>query len=336
MTIVTPPRPLDVAGRFPEMAELGRVATRLHPRLGEPGVLDSSIGGPLLWPADEPWPVHAQGEQYAPLTNLSDIRTLRALITESWARPQKRRGPRFTPEEREILDSIRARHPPESMPDARQPLIPLAQLYARDTPTLPYPEGTDLLQLLWAPCYGIEGCSSAVQLRWRSAAQVGEVLTTPPEPAYVLVDEHVPEPCLLHPEQVHEYPPGHLLPEELHARLKAWALEHSVSYRTDLCIAPGCKAGGWPARFSFRDAADDEERHCGECGGPLDALMTIDSFEWDASTTSWQPTGDLEEPRGHPYRSLRDATMLMIGRGYTLQIYYCRRDPAHLPRAIMQ
>ncbi|MEU2493758.1 hypothetical protein [Streptomyces sp. NPDC007883] len=31
-------------------------ATRLHPRAGRPGVLDGSVGGPLLWPGGEPWP----------------------------------------------------------------------------------------------------------------------------------------------------------------------------------------------------------------------------------------------------------------------------------------
>ncbi|MEW1846216.1 hypothetical protein AB0392_50380, partial [Nonomuraea angiospora] len=28
----------------------------LRPRRGEPGIRDSHVGGPMLWPVDEPWP----------------------------------------------------------------------------------------------------------------------------------------------------------------------------------------------------------------------------------------------------------------------------------------
>lgn len=52
----TPPRPLDVTTLFPQLAPLARTATRLHPRPASPTPNDSSVGGPLLWPAHEPWP----------------------------------------------------------------------------------------------------------------------------------------------------------------------------------------------------------------------------------------------------------------------------------------
>ncbi|WP_432874859.1 hypothetical protein ACQPYH_22970 [Kribbella sp. CA-245084] len=51
----TPPRPLDVAGIFTELGALARRAIRLHPRPGSPSPYDSSVGGPLLWPANQPW-----------------------------------------------------------------------------------------------------------------------------------------------------------------------------------------------------------------------------------------------------------------------------------------
>jgi hypothetical protein len=56
MARTTPPRPVDVEALFPEVVPYRRAATRLHPRRGTPGVCDSSVGGPLLWPAHEPWP----------------------------------------------------------------------------------------------------------------------------------------------------------------------------------------------------------------------------------------------------------------------------------------
>jgi hypothetical protein len=41
---------------IPEFAGLARETTLLYPRSGSPGVHESSMGGPLLWPAGEPWP----------------------------------------------------------------------------------------------------------------------------------------------------------------------------------------------------------------------------------------------------------------------------------------
>ncbi|MFC8718960.1 hypothetical protein ACFUEL_16260, partial [Kitasatospora sp. NPDC057198] len=56
MPRTTPPRPVDIASLFPELAPLARRAVRLHPRAGAPSVRESSVGGPLLWPAGEEWP----------------------------------------------------------------------------------------------------------------------------------------------------------------------------------------------------------------------------------------------------------------------------------------
>lgn len=56
MLRTTPPRPVDVTVHFPELAPMARTVVRLHPRAGDPVTTDSSIGGPMLWPAGEPWP----------------------------------------------------------------------------------------------------------------------------------------------------------------------------------------------------------------------------------------------------------------------------------------
>ncbi|WBB97847.1 MULTISPECIES: hypothetical protein [unclassified Solwaraspora] len=57
------PPPVDIEQLFPELREYAATATRLHPRPGRPGPLDSSIGGPLRWPADESWP-HCTGREH--------------------------------------------------------------------------------------------------------------------------------------------------------------------------------------------------------------------------------------------------------------------------------
>src|SRR5690349_19737523 len=64
MTRTTPPRPVDILELFPELAEHCATSTRLHPRPGVPTVSDSSVGGPLLWPADEAWPVCTDGDEH--------------------------------------------------------------------------------------------------------------------------------------------------------------------------------------------------------------------------------------------------------------------------------
>lgn len=46
--------PFEVEAVFPELAGTAREVTLLYPRAGQPGPGDSSIGGPLLWPAGKP------------------------------------------------------------------------------------------------------------------------------------------------------------------------------------------------------------------------------------------------------------------------------------------
>lgn len=50
---------------MPGLASLACRVVGLRPRRGEPGVRDSHVGGPMLWPADEPWP-HCQDADHGP------------------------------------------------------------------------------------------------------------------------------------------------------------------------------------------------------------------------------------------------------------------------------
>lgn len=133
-----------------------------------------------------------------------------------------------------------------------EPLIPVVQLYARDVPGLPFPEGTDVLQVLWLPVPDLEGC--------------------------------------------------------------------------------------WPAEFTFRDPVSADKLRCGECGGSVEALLTVGPNERGAGGGSWaalelQAMVDADPGVGlDVYRP----TKVEIGRGYALQFYYCLTDPRHLPRTIMQ
>ncbi|MGC0344254.1 hypothetical protein RKD20_009288 [Streptomyces sp. SLBN-8D4] len=115
MSFTTPPRPLDVTALFPQLAPLARTATRLHPRPGSPTPYESSVGGPLLWPADEPWPhceephdSDATDEMHSP----EDIRLLRRIRAKAAERRLRApRPPRSRPRSRRSSSgSARATH----------------------------------------------------------------------------------------------------------------------------------------------------------------------------------------------------------------------------------
>ncbi|WP_181924032.1 hypothetical protein [Streptomyces inhibens] len=57
MTHLPRPSTEAILDALPGLAPFAREAVVLHPERGEPGPRDSSIGGPLLWPSDEPWPL---------------------------------------------------------------------------------------------------------------------------------------------------------------------------------------------------------------------------------------------------------------------------------------
>lgn len=359
MTRTTSPRPLDVEALFPDLAAYRGTTTRLHPRPGTPDVSVSSVGGPLLWPADEPWPVctepHGRGHGRRP----EDIHRWRQVVATAWERDPAT-GP--TDDERRLLTELAREHRVEGITDTDPlPMIGLAQLYRRDIPDLPAgPDGCDLLQVFWCPFdrHGDTGYGMAVRLRWRRAAEVADVLADPPRPPVVGFDGYVPEPCVLHPEQVVTYPFAGLLPEGLCARIDAWeeaqeAQEEDAdeapwdsseeahrtsadegpgpsgppAYQHDLSIPPGWRAGG----FASWHLTDPARTDCRTCATPMDLLLTVDSSEWDGGRHSWIPLEDASPPR--PSATPTEVT---VGRWGELNIFACPADPGHPHRWSIQ
>ncbi|MFF4981412.1 hypothetical protein ACFY3O_15335 [Streptomyces sp. NPDC001046] len=337
MTRTTPARPLDITGPFPELAPLARTAVRLHPRAGAPTAADSSIGGPLLWPAAEPWPGCPEhtGPWHRGLDPVG-VRRRRRILAEAWARPRAERAELLTEEERAIVDGAteKSRIPQ----DGPVPLVPVAQLYAADIPGLPCPEGADLLQVLWCPFGHGPDQLPSTELRRRTAADVVTPLGDVPQPSVIGDDGFLPEPCVLHPEQVTEYPAPHELPRQLAERIDAWEegqaeeadeteaddVTDEISYQYDLAVAPGSKVGGH-APWSF---SDPFPMSCPECAGPVRPLLTLDGTEWDGGSASWRPVEDAGYGGHHFLGPARD-TQLEIGRSYSLQLYVCRASPGH-------
>jgi hypothetical protein len=168
--MVTPtPRPVDIAQVFPELRSLAKSATRLHPRRGEPQVRDSSIGGPLLWPADEAWPacrLPRMVKHERPITpeelrqRESDLDAFRARFERALTSPDTpdeakqalarfqatfgAPGDRAATEPRRVVTSGS-----NDVSTAADPMVGLLQLHAADAPSIAFPDDADLLQLLW-------------------------------------------------------------------------------------------------------------------------------------------------------------------------------------------
>ncbi|GAA3063396.1 hypothetical protein GCM10017562_31090 [Streptomyces roseofulvus] len=337
MTRTTPPRPVDAEALFPELAAYRGRTTRLHPRPGTPTVGESSVGGPFLWPADEPWPVCVEPHRRRYGDRTQDVRTERRILAEAWARtPAPGAMPGPTPEEGEILSSFkRGRHAPWLEDTDPIPLLAVAQLYARDVPGLGTPAGQDLLQLLWCPFDAHHGRHEpAVVLRRRRSADVTDALAEQPEPVVVGAKGYVPSPCVLDPEIVTEHQDLALLPDELQQRILDWEGdeeeqdEDSVLYHSDLSVAPGWKVGG----FAAWNAGDPTLPGC-DCG-PMELLLTVASHEWDNGSRSWIP---LEDLAGADAMDASVPTQVTVGRWGSLLVYTCpTADPAHPPRFVFQ
>ncbi|MGW0134114.1 DUF1963 domain-containing protein [Streptomyces sp. NPDC003299] len=202
--------PYDLDDLVPELAGLGRRTTLLLPKSGSPGVRESSLGGPLLWPADEPWPTCGQPGHWA------------------W--------------------------PDEKSPPGTVPMVPVAQLFARDVPELSFPEGRDILQLVWCPLIHPQDQAHAAlpKLYWRREADVlavGVLRDIPAPQAGEYEEEFMPSPCAVFPAPAVEYPNWDM-PEELQQALQPRIEEleerFGMEYTRFACALQN-KVGGYPA-----------------------------------------------------------------------------------------
>lgn len=343
MPRTTPPRPLDVEALFPELAAYRGTTTRLHPRPGRPDVADSSVGGPLLWPVDEPWPVCTEPHSHDHGRRPEDIHRERQILTSARLRES---NPGLTDEERQLLEQLGHKHRvQEAAANGPLPQIGVAQLYRRDIPDLPAgPQDCDLLQVFWCPfdAHGPTGYGMLLDLRWRRSWEITSVMTAPPQPQVIGFAGYVPEACVLHPEQVSTYPFAGLLPEGLCARIDAWedALEEQagqatdeavaspVGYQYDLSIPPGWRVGG----FASWHSTDPSPMNCLTCATPMRLLLTIDSSEWDGGSGSWKPLEDQDLPP-HPSATPTEVT---VGRWGELNIFACPEEPNHPHRWSIQ
>jgi hypothetical protein len=368
--MITPTaRPVDIASVFPELRPLARSATRLHPRRGEPQVRDSSIGGPLLWPADEAWPecrLPRMVEHERPITpeelrqHESHMEAARARHEQLRARLERLLADPNTPEEtrqtlaQHLATSEEDWNPATAEPPkvvrsgsndrstAADPMVALLQLHAADAPSIAFPDGADLLQVLWcthshfpddlpaSPShYG-----PAPLVVWRRASDVHDVLAQiPAPPAGASEGFYLPRPCVLAPEQVVDYPDPGDLPDALRDRVEAWSdaleAERGLSYWADLSAAPGWKTGGWPSWL------EEPSRPTCQCGAGMTLLLSIATSEWGGR--SWRPPEDRHYPdQGIEGVHVSVPTDVMVGNHGDMHLFWCPRDYRHPLQAVTQ
>jgi hypothetical protein len=325
MVDTTPPGHTTLLAQLPELADYARPALRLHPRRGHPAVGESSVGGPLLWPVGEPWPT----------CDSADHQAADGTMTGSLDEPA-------------VMASV-------------------LQLYRRDLPAgiLPapgwaFPNGTDLLQLLWCPNPHGYAYTPRVRVFWRTEAQVGTARTVNPplNTSYedLGIDNLAPWPCVIHPERVADFPPiarlhpadldgpsdpGSLLgilPAHLERACLGWTVDGAPpddeSWNSDRgyrCQArvPGWKLGGW---IRESGSLPGPSAYC-DCGAPAFSLLDTGFEGLDGP---WQPAAEPEfswsDPHDEEWGGHR-APGIWGGRNGELWLLACSADPSHPIRA---
>ncbi|MFE0652070.1 hypothetical protein ACFVZH_26175 [Streptomyces sp. NPDC059534] len=351
MTRTTPARPVDVEEVFPGLAAYRGTTTRLHPRRGRPGVGDSHIGGPMLWPADEPWPTC--GEAHGPVTHgyvPDEIRRAREIgVADPGAD-----GARAVERHAVSQAPARAEKPtPTSTPtstgdEGAVPFVALAQLFRRDVPDLAAgPDGEDMVQLFRCPLPHGPHLERRYHLRWRraDAESADRMLSTPPELPLLPWEAELPEPCVTHPEQVITYPwaEDDTLPAALTARIDAWDDAQEAAhgrdapcYQSDLSIPPGWRVGGFPSWASTGPMTVD----CATCAAPMRLLLTAEGYETDGGTHNWMPLEERDLALEGTTRagfglSVVVPTRLRFGRDRDLHVFVCPADGGHPPRWVL-
>ncbi|WP_404815767.1 hypothetical protein [Streptomyces thermolineatus] len=307
----------ELVDSFPELREHFRTALLLEPQPGEPGPHDSSVGGPLLWPADEEWPVCSEEHRVDHREDLS-AEDRSALERVRQRRAERRRSGNnvLSEEDAAVYDRISARggvidmaswqvHSlrPEA-PAAGVAMIPVLQLFARDVPGVEWPEGTDLLQVLWCPNdhdtppgQGPYYFGPTVALRRRSAGDVRDALAAPPAPRRTDDRYYLPRPCTVAPVETPDLPDRDELPPDLRERVDQWRGGTGRTEYRDLGCVQGWKLGGWPTWC----VTDLVKIDC-VCSARMRLFLTIDSG-------------------GGPG--------LVVGRGGRLQVFQCPEDIGH-------
>jgi hypothetical protein len=369
MLNTTPAARAELLARFPELADYARAAVRLHPRRGVPTVGESSVGGPLLWPQDEPWPLCHEDHEFPepqrttpPGDTFENLRQWQAQSTDPDLAAHL--GSMAA-----LLESPQARQAEPARPTARvtpDGLVVMAsvlQLYRRDLPgeTLErrpewmFPHGTDVLQVLWCPNPHPDTYDPRVRMYWRTQAEIGA--TREANPPLNLSWEKtdvcfLPESCRLHPELVEEYPPvlithpdevdpdseeftGQLLgklPEDLERACWAWTADSGPYHDEDDTgndYTTLSGAPGWKLG-GWVPYVGFAPEPAEHCACGAPTFLLLAALCFEEPGGPWQPR---EQP-GFPWRgpdpeTSNGPTGVWGGRNGQMWLMACTADPTH-------
>jgi hypothetical protein len=320
----TRPPQQPIAARFPNLLPLRRVAVRLHPHRVAVSLPPSAskIGGSILWPEEEPWPICTAREFAVEPVTPPDRVALTDLVTgisygETWVGPEDRRHTGI--------------------------YLPVLQLRRADVPELPFPGDSDLFQLVWCSRLHEDDYQPRIRLHWRRERDITHPRTSFPRPitttsddatvATMSADYLVPlYECAVAPERILEYP-------SLTALEQMGLIPHDASEdlwdaqnRGELGTAyGGTKVGGWPAW-----GQEPVELVCPR-GHEMHYLLSFETTE---------PIEDLivppeeNERRRHgdarEEEAYREPTGMAFGRNGFLYVFWCPHCPDHIARSAMQ
>lgn len=202
------------------------------------------------------------------------------------------------------------------------PLVVVMQLRRADAPRMPFPEGTDVFQLLWCP-RDPEGLGPSCQTFWRPMSNLLVAAESPERKD--ADDQLVPRSCTLIPETVSELPSISQLPEPLRAVIWAYEEEQHEGrpvYQYLASVADGTKVGGYVDWIQ-----DPFVPNC-PAGHVMDHLLTVASAEFDGGTwPRWCPIED-QHVWGGDYKlrwAVQSAPDLMLGDMGKLYVFCCTR-----------
>ena len=136
-----------------------------------------------------------------------------------------------------------------------EPFVGAVQLYQRDFPELPFPEGTDLLQLFLCTLdHDIRGPD--VRLVWRDSSSVVELIEEEPQPSRQ-EELYVPTLNVFEPIRFVEYPEK---------------------------VSGGSKIGGWTAWYE----SGPLEFSCPECGSVQRQTLSLATHEPSGDDVEWE------------------------------------------------
>lgn len=196
-----------ILAAVPALAPYARPAVVLHPTPGKPGPQDTSIAGPMLWPAHEPWPHCSLPDEQEP-SGLPPVAMVP--VVQVWRRDAP--GD-WWPQGADVFQLLWCPNPhwdpPAPHADA-SPVVEIRWRRAADLPQAPFPAPAPVRQE--DEDYGFS-----------------------------------PRPCLLAPVPLTDFPYPGELPDDVADDVERLVEETPGEDGGDLITrVAGCKFGGWP------------------------------------------------------------------------------------------